>query len=148
MTDSRKSYSDPDFYGNNRRRSSTAADDAKRAADLKAQIAATPKGQPFNADAFLQGGMQSKIQNEARAYLEGYNDEVDSAMAAKGGRLNPPEAFQLLKEGRNTRPVLEAAMLPPADRLVPTGTLQFPADAHNLQALTSVLMHSNVPDFQ
>jgi hypothetical protein len=125
-----------------------AADDAKRAADLKAQIAATPKGQPFNADAFLKGGLQSNIRNEARAYLEGYNDEIDAAMAAKGGRLNPPEAFQLLKEGRNTRPVLEAAMLPQPDRLVPVGTLQFPADEHNLQAVASVLQHTVMPDFR
>lgn len=124
-----------------------AADEAKRDADLKAQIAATPKGQPFNADAFLSHGLQANIQNEARAYLEGYNDEVDAAMAAKGGKLNPPEAFQLLREGRNTRPVLEAAMLPPGDRLVPIGTLQFPPEEHNLKAVASVLAHTAVPDF-
>jgi hypothetical protein len=44
--------------------------------------------------------------------------------------------------------VLEAAMLPQPDRLVPVGTLQFPADEHNLQAVASVLQHTVMPDFR
>jgi hypothetical protein len=79
------------------------------------------------------------LQDEARAYLEGWNDAIDAATA---------EAFQLLKTSRNMHILLEAAMLQPSDRLTPIGTLQFPPDDHNRGAVVSVLMHSPVPDFQ
>ena len=39
-------------------------------------------------------------------------------------------------------------MLPPADRLVPISTLQFPTDEHNLKAVASMLTRTAVPDFQ
>jgi hypothetical protein len=125
-----------------------AAAEAKMIADFRVLVATTPKGRNPDVTELLKHSQETHLQDEARAYLEGWNDELDSAMTAKGSWLNPAEAFQLLKESRNTHVVLEAALLPPDDRLTPIGTLQFLPDEHNRRAVVSVLMHANVPDFQ
>ena len=124
------------------------ATDTKMMADFRGLVATTPKGQSSDATELVKQSQEAHLQDEARAYLEGWNDEIDAAMTAKGGLLAPREAFQLLKESRNTHVLFEAALLPPGDRLVPIGTLQFPPDEHNRRAVVSVLTHTTVPDFQ
>ena len=69
-------------------------------------------------------------------------------MKAKGRPLTAAEAFQLLRQGRNTKPLLGAAMLPEDQRIVPEPTFRFPPNERNLKAVASVLGRSNVPDFQ
>ena len=92
--------------------------------------------------------MQLHIADEARAYLQGWNDEIDAVTTAKGATLTPTETFKLLTDSRNTKPVLRAAMLSEDQRLAPTGDLRFPATERNLKAMDTALRQSPVPDFQ
>ncbi len=121
--------------------------DAQSREDVKRLAASTPKGSPLDVTSLVQAGMQSHIADEARAYLQGWNDEIEAATTTKGAPLTPTEVFQLLRNGRNTKPVLAAALLPADQRLEPDGRLRFPLNSRNLNAMISVLGASAVPDF-
>ncbi len=124
--------------------SAIAAADAE---GVKRALAATPKGGSIDATNLVSESIQLHIEDEARAYLQGWSDEVDAAVVAKGAPLTALDEFQLLRNGRNTQPLVKAAILPEDQRLVPEATFRFPASARNMKAVVSVLGQSQVPDF-
>jgi hypothetical protein len=87
------------------------------------------------------------LENEARAYLQGWNDVLDAIAQSQQRNLTPVEVFQSLRDGRNTRPLLAASTLPEEQRIQPDSHFRFPADDHNLKAVTTALDSSSVSDF-
>jgi hypothetical protein len=83
---------------------------------------------------------QARAAYEARAFLQGWNDELDAAIQAKGALLTAGEAFDLLKKGVNSKVIGAAATLAPDKRLIPSDVFTFPPSDHNVEAVASVLL--------
>ncbi|HEY2708691.1 MAG TPA: hypothetical protein VGI95_11625 [Caulobacteraceae bacterium] len=124
----------------------TAAAQARLVA-LNATAASTPKGGPIDGDPAMHAQMALKADEEARAYLQGWNDEIDAQTAAKGAPLTGAEAITLLQESRNAGLLRAAANAPPNQRLETSPTFEFPATQRNIDILAKAIWTAEVPDF-
>jgi hypothetical protein len=116
-------------------------------ARLRELFASTPKGTSPDVTGFVREQMNLKSANEAQAYLQGWNDVLDAIVKAQEHKLTADEVLQSLRAGRNTKPLLAAAMLPEGERMQPDAHFRFPANARNLKAVMAVVGQSAVPDF-
>jgi hypothetical protein len=84
------------------------------------------------------------VRNEARAYIQGWNDLIDAEARLKGRPVTAAEAASLLPNFKYREFFIKAngklAQVSPDGHLAP--------DGRNLQAMTSALFESQVPDFQ
>jgi hypothetical protein len=116
------------------------AADARIEAQAQAIEAATPKGGAPDFAALIRQSRITHAGFDAISFLQGFNDEMNAAVAAKGEPLTAVEAFDLLRKGVNSRVIGAAAALPPERRLVPGGNFAFPINQRNIDAVTEVLL--------
>jgi fructose-specific component phosphotransferase system IIB-like protein len=84
------------------------------------------------------------VRDEAKAYIQGWNDLIDAEARLKGRPITAAEAASLLTNFKYRSFFIKAngklAVVSPDGHLEPNG--------RNLQAMTSALFESDVPDFQ
>ncbi len=84
------------------------------------------------------------VRDEAKAYIQGWNDLIDAEARLKGRPITTAEAASLLPNFKYRSFFIKAngkqALVSPDGHLEPNG--------RNLQAMTSALFESDVPDFQ
>jgi hypothetical protein len=123
------------------------AAEAQLLASARAAIKAAPPGQSFDATEVLLQNAKLHMRDEASAYFEGWNDEVDAARHAANRPLTPVDFAALLVNGRNSRPLIAVLGSTSGERLQTDDQFMLQASEHNLQVMGTVLGHTNVPDF-
>ena len=127
--------------------SSVDVAEAQFRAVTKAKATATPSGQPIILDVEVQADVKLHLLDEARARLQGWNDTIAAIGRADGGGASQADVVALLKGGRDVQIIRVAIALPEAERLQFTpGFYILPTD-HNLDALSKVVGHSPLSDF-
>jgi hypothetical protein len=84
------------------------------------------------------------ILDEAKAYLQGWNDLIDAEAKLKGRPVTAAEAASLLPNFKYRSYFIKAA----GKMAVTSPDGHLPLDGRNLKAMTSALFESEVPDFQ
>jgi hypothetical protein len=117
-------------------------------ADMKRQIASMPAGAGTHEFGPIEKHATAMhIENEAAAYIQGWNDVVDAARTSNAGKpLSVPQAGALLMNLRYRAVFLKAVQAPDPIHLADSGNIE--PDAHNIKALAAVLGTSELPDIE
>lgn len=114
---------------------------------FQAEVAKGPSDTPVDATSVMKSFMESSINDDARAYIIGWNAVFDAAENSAGQKLDLKDFADLVMKMRYNKPLL-ASMQAPVDAIVTPPTLRFGLDAHSIHAIATVLGNQQMPEFK
>ncbi|MES2072013.1 MAG: hypothetical protein V4488_16775 [Pseudomonadota bacterium] len=116
--------------------------------DVAAQAKATPEGTPFNANELFKQGQRKHLEDEACAYIQGWNDMLEAAASENGGK--PISVRQLPKLLMNFRygQVFVKSLRQPGNSIVLPFSGMIAMDKHNIDAVVEALLSPRITDVQ
>jgi hypothetical protein len=116
--------------------------------DVDEQIKATPKGTQFNPTEQLKVIQKRHFEDEASAYIQGWNDLLDAASSENGNKeitvRQAPDLFMKFRYGQ----IISKSMRQPGNSIVIPYSGRIELNKHNIDAIVEAISTSNITDLE